>query len=250
MTANGVRLRQVAVAALDGPRARDQLRTTFGLSGDYQDPGVAAFGLKNCVFALGDQFLELVSPCTEDAPVRRFLQRKGRSAAGYMVVLDVGAIAPYRERAQTLGLAVALESESETWGTLHLHPRTMGSLVSVDHDKGGDWVPAGPGWQRRSEASAVSGIASVRIATADPMATARRWAAFLDVPCSSAGTLSLRQGTIKFVPVTSGRDGLVAVDLLTSEERRAGERHMLAGTEFRMVDRPPNCGDAVLSSSL
>jgi hypothetical protein len=250
MTASGVRLRQVVVAALDGSHAVDQLRTTFGLSEGYQDPDVAAFGLKNHVLALGDQFLELVSPFTDEAPVRRFLQRKGRSAAGYMVVLEVGAVAPYRARAETLGLGVALDSESETWSTLHIHPRTMGSLVSVDHDKGGDWMPAGPDWRRRPRANAVSGIAGIRIATADPMATAHRWAAFLNVPYSSARTLCLSQGTIEFVPVTSGHDGLVAVDLLTSEVRRAGERHVLAGTEFSMVERSPNCGDAVPEGSL
>src|ERR1700722_17977528 len=127
MTTSGVRLRQVVVAALDGSQAIDQFRSTCGLSGGYPDPGVAAFGLKNHVLAVGDQFLELVSPFRDDAPVRRFLQRKGRSAAGYMVVLEVEAVAPYRARAETLGLGVALDSESETWSTLHIHPRTMGS---------------------------------------------------------------------------------------------------------------------------
>lgn len=165
-----VRLRQLAVAALDAGEVVEQLCAVLGLSASYQDPGVAEFGLENHVFALGNQFLELVSPVTHAAPVWRFLQKRGRDAAGYMVVLEVDSVDPYRARAETLRLRVVLDSESETWGTLHLHPRDMGSLMSVDRDKGGDWTPAGPDWQNQPAASAIAGIAGVRIATSDPIA--------------------------------------------------------------------------------
>jgi hypothetical protein len=47
------------------------LHAVFGLATGYQDPGVADFGLENHDFALGDQFLELVSPVTDEAPVRK-----------------------------------------------------------------------------------------------------------------------------------------------------------------------------------
>lgn len=230
-----VRLRQVAVAALDGGEVVKQLNTTLRLSTGYQDPGVAEFGLENHVFALGNQFLELVSPVTHAAPVWRFLQKRGREAAGYMVVLEVDSVDPYRARAETLHLRVALDSESETWSTLHLHPRDMGSLVSVDRDKGGDWMPAGPDWRDGPAAGAITGIAGVRIATSDPIALASRWATFLDVPYSSGVDLRLNQGTIEFVRAASGNDGLVGVDLFTSEESLVGECHTIAGTNFQIV---------------
>jgi hypothetical protein len=51
--------------------------------------------------------------------------------------------------------------------------------------------------------------------------------------------LHLREGTIEFVPAVSGSDGLVAIDLYAAEEQRAGECHMTAGTEFRLVTTPP-----------
>ena len=234
-----VRLRQVAVAALNSQEVVDRLGSLFGLSSGYQDPGVADFGLENHVFALGDQFLELVSPVSDQAPVRKFLQKKGRRAAGYMVILEVDAVAPYRMRAEAMGCRVVLGSDSATWSTVHLHPRDMGSLVSVDHDKGGDWMPAGPDWRERSGASAVTGIAGVRIATADPTAMASRWAQLLDVPVSSGVGLHLRRGTIEFLPAASGSDGLAAVDLCAAEEQRVGECHIIAGTEFRLVTTPP-----------
>jgi hypothetical protein len=238
LLASGVRLRQVAVAALDAREVVDQLGTIFGSATGYQDPGVADFGLENHVFALGDQFVELVSPVTHTAPVWRFLEKKGRRAAGYMVILEVGAMEPYRARAEALHHSVVLDSDSETWSTLHLHPRDLGTLMSVDHDKRGDWMPAGPDWNSRSGVSAITGIAGVRIATSNPVAMARRWATFLDVPYLSGVKLCLNQGTIEFVPTALGNNGLAAIELLTSDESRGGESHTIAGTEFRIVHTP------------
>ena len=40
---------------------------------------------------------------------------------------------------------------------------------------------------------------------------------------------------IKFVSVTSGIDGLIVVDLTSSEEGRLGECHTIAGTQFQIV---------------
>jgi Glyoxalase-like domain len=235
----GVRLRQVAVAARTGHEVVDQLHSIFGLSSWYRDPGVAAFGLENNVFAVGDQFLELVSPVTPEAAVWRFLEKRGAGAAGYMVVLEVDEVAPYAARAQALGCAVVLGADSDTWSTLHLHPRHMGSLVSVDHDKGGGWAPAGPDWREHSRESALSGIAGVRIASADPDAMASRWAAFLGIPHSAGDRVRLGGGTIEFVAAASGREGLVAIEFCASHAHRVGECHIIAGTEFRTVKAPP-----------
>ena len=109
-----VRLRQVALDALNGAKVIHQLGATLGLSTGYEDPAVAVFGLENRVFALGDQFLEIVSPVTDTAPVLRFLEKTGRRSAGYMVILGVDSVVPYRERAEALGCRVVLDSDSET----------------------------------------------------------------------------------------------------------------------------------------
>jgi hypothetical protein len=156
-----------------------------------------------------------------------------------MVILEVDAVGPYRMRAEAMGCRVVLGSDSATWSTVHLHPSDMGSLVSVDHDKGGDWIPAGPDWRERSGASAVTGIAAVRIATAGPMAMASRWAQLLHVPDRAGVGLHLGKGTIEFVPSAPGTEGLAAVDLCTAEEQRVGECHIIAGTEFRLVTMGP-----------
>ena len=122
---------------------------------------------------------------------------------------------------------------------MHLHPHDMGTLISLDHDKGGGWAPAGPDWRGRHRASALSGIAGVRIATADPAAMASRWAGVLGIPHGFGVRLDLGVESVEFVAAAPGGDGLIAVDFYAADEQRVGECHMIAGTEFRTVQAPP-----------
>ena len=71
-----VRLRQLVIAAgsLD---VADTLADVLGLGEAFLDPGVAEFGLVNRVYAIGDQFLEVVVPTALTAPAGRFLARGG-----------------------------------------------------------------------------------------------------------------------------------------------------------------------------
>ena len=50
----------MAVADLDSSVAN--LRSKLDLGEPFSDPAIAWFGLRNAVFAIGDTFLELVSP--------------------------------------------------------------------------------------------------------------------------------------------------------------------------------------------
>ena len=63
-----VRLRQAVLAAADLDGVANELREVLGLGEPFADPGVAAFGLQNAVFALGDRFLEVVSPSSRTPP--------------------------------------------------------------------------------------------------------------------------------------------------------------------------------------
>ena len=186
-----VRLRQVAVAALDGARggraARCHLWALYGIPGSRSRrvrSGEPCLRSRRSVFGTRVPSHRTRRRCGDSS------RREVADAAGYMVVLEVDSVDPYRARAETLRHRVVLDAESETWSTLHLHPRDMGSLMSVDHDKGGDWMPAGPDWQDRPGASAITGIAGVRIATSDPVALANRWATFLDIPYSSGSCVT------------------------------------------------------------
>ena len=58
----GVRLRQAVLVARDLAPVSERLRSELGLGEPFADPGVGAFGLHNAVYAIGDTFLEVVSP--------------------------------------------------------------------------------------------------------------------------------------------------------------------------------------------
>src|SRR4051812_21234852 len=97
-----VRLRQVVVAARELEPAVAELRAALPLGEPFADPGVGLFGLRNAVMALGDCFVEVVSPAQDGTTAGRFLDRYGDGP--YMVLFQVGDLPGARERARTLGI--------------------------------------------------------------------------------------------------------------------------------------------------
>jgi hypothetical protein len=78
-----VRLRQVVLVARDLERVVATLRARLGLGEPFRDPAVGSFGLENAVMALGDTFVEVVSPVKPDTAARRHLERRGGDGAPY-----------------------------------------------------------------------------------------------------------------------------------------------------------------------
>jgi hypothetical protein len=72
-----MRLRQVAFAADDLDAAVGDLCAVLGIRVAFNDPGVAVFGLRNAVLAVGDTFLEVVSPVETDTAAGRYMARRG-----------------------------------------------------------------------------------------------------------------------------------------------------------------------------
>src|SRR5436305_13229791 len=142
------RLRQAVLAARDLDAVTDQLRRVLGLQEPYADPGVESFGLRNAVFALGDTFLEVVSPIRADTAAGRLLERRGGDC-GYMLMFQVPELEPARERVRTLGVrevfAVSLDDAVE----FHLHPGDMrGAIVSLTQTRPpSSWRWGGPNWE-------------------------------------------------------------------------------------------------------
>lgn len=70
-------LRQICFAAHDFIVARTQFIEVLGIEPCFTDPDVARFGVRNCLFQIGTDFLEIVSPLGSETPLARFLQRTG-----------------------------------------------------------------------------------------------------------------------------------------------------------------------------
>jgi hypothetical protein len=68
----------VVLVAADLEAVGGRLQETFGLGDPFHDPAVAVFGLANSVFALGDTFVEIVSPVKDGTTAGRYRETSGR----------------------------------------------------------------------------------------------------------------------------------------------------------------------------
>src|SRR5713226_5795789 len=100
-----MRLRQVALVAHDLEPVVADLCAVLGIDVAFRDPGVREFGLHNAVMAIGDTFLEVVSPVQPDTTAGRYLERRGGDG-GYMVILQCDDLDADRRRVADLGIRV------------------------------------------------------------------------------------------------------------------------------------------------
>src|SRR5947209_19192932 len=125
------RLRQAVIAARDLDAAVTRLREGLGLGEPFSDPAVGYFGLRNAVFALGDTFLEVVSPIRDGTSAGRLLDRR-RGDCGYMLMFQMEELAGARQRARVEGVREVFEVSLDDIEEVHLHPEDMrGATVSL-----------------------------------------------------------------------------------------------------------------------
>lgn len=168
---NPPRLRQLVIAANSLDTA-DTLREVLGLGEPFPDKGVAEFGLVNAVFAIGDQFLEVVVPTADKAPARRFIDRGGEG--GYMVIFQTDDMAALRNRVDSMGVRRVWNIDLPDISASHLHPADLGgAIVSVDEPRpAGSWRWGGPEWRERAAPGRFTGAV---LETPDPDALAQTW---------------------------------------------------------------------------
>jgi hypothetical protein len=203
------RLRQAVLAARDLDETVRRLRRELGLGEPFRDPAVEYFGLANAVFAIGDTFLEVVSPVRPDAAAARQLDRLGAERCGYMAMLQVDDFEAARERVRDAGAREVFEVELDDIAEVHLHPSDVGgAIVSLSAPKPPEsWRWGGEGWRDRSVPGALLGAT---VAVSDPDAVSARWAMLAggELGCS-------------FV-ADSDAPGIVAIDVEVS-----GRRHTI-----------------------
>jgi hypothetical protein len=242
-TDSRVRLRQAVLVAGDLEQAAARLRRALDLGEPFRDPGVGAFGLANVVFALGDCFIEVVSPVRAQTAAGRQLQRRGDG--GYMVIFDIEGKDDFegaRSRALALGVRAVWQIELPDIATTHLHPADMrGAIVSIDRSEPyGTWRWGGPQWTGGVGVGAPGELAGVSIAVADPAAVAARWGEVLGVAVSDGEqpTLELEDAWVRFERATSEREeGMTEIAVRVPQEPAGGwESLALGGVSVRRVD--------------
>jgi len=176
------RLRQVVLAAHDLAATTTQIETALGVRDPFRDPGVGHFGLANAVYAVGDTFLEVVSPTRADTAAGRYIQRRGGDS-GYMVMFELEDEPSVRKVLDVMEIRVVHDMTYDDIVDLHLHPKDVpGAIVALDiTNPVGSWRWGGPKWEGRIPEHESGGIVGVSVAAVDPQAVATKWAAVLGV---------------------------------------------------------------------
>jgi hypothetical protein len=220
------------------------------LSVCHRDPGVGAFGLHNVLMAVGDTFLEVVSPVREGTTAGRFLERRaaahGSDAGartgdgGYMVIVQSDDLVADRSRAEALGMRVVWDIALDDIAAFHVHPRDLGgAIVSLDQPHPpGAWRWAGPDWERATPSPLVQAISAAELCARDPAAMAARWAALLGRESRALGAgahaIALDDSQLRFVPAPGELDELAAVELRAAPGH-SGRELVACGVRFRLL---------------
>jgi hypothetical protein len=223
-----IRLRQIALVANDLEAVLADLHSVLGLEVAFRDPGVETFGLVNAVLPVGSQFVEVVSPTREGTAGGRQLERMGGDG-GYMVICHTDDQAPFKSRAETLGIRSAIDVDDHGYKIWQLHPGdTGGSFLEIDFqpgwtEVGGPWMPAGKEWEKAMRTDVVDGIVGVELAAkADVPA---RWREILGQDGFDNAELRWSEGT----------RGITVVDVHATDRGQVGESHTICGVDFRLV---------------
>lgn len=181
-----------------------------------------AAGVENLVFALGNDFLEVLFPFRPDATSERYRQRRGGDT-GYMVIFQSDDVEHFAQLARREGVRVVHEARFPMYQDIHLHTRdTGGALLSVarhlpENVPGGPWYPAGTAWETMPRSGGVNGILGIELQSDDPELLAARWSRLLGLEPRSFNygfSLALEQGELRFVEAQDGRgEGFSGFDL-------------------------------------
>jgi Glyoxalase-like domain len=233
-----VRLRQAVLVAAELEPVAERLRAELGLGEPFADPGVATFGLRNAVFALGDAFLEVIAPVESGTAAGRYLERRGGDG-GYMLIFQLDRLDAARERARAAGIRVVWQIDLADISGTHLHPAdTRGALVSLDRATPPEsWRWGGPDWTGKAGTGAPGRIQGATIAVIEPEAAAERWASVLGVTASGP-RIELDGGVVGFDPAGAPeRERLREVSLeVPAGVRRGRDAVEIGGVRFSLRD--------------
>jgi hypothetical protein len=198
------------LVARDLELAHERLRDGLGLGEAFRDPGVGLFGLHNVVCALGEDFLEIVSPTEEGTAAGRHLDRRGEG--GYMLLFQLSDLEGARRRAEALGVRTVWSIDIDDISASHLHPGDLGgTIVSIDQPLPPEsWRWGGPDWIGRAGQGAPGRLVGATVRVPDPDAVAARWAEVLGIERDG---LTLRLDRDQHVAFEQGDEGLAEISV-------------------------------------
>lgn len=219
-----IRLRQVALVAHDLDAVVGELCEQLGLTVCFTDPGIAAFGLRNALMVIGDQFLEVVSPTRDGTTAGRLLDKRNGDG-GYMVLYEVDDLDGCEARLAAMAVRIVWRCDLSTIRGRHLHPADVGgAIVSLDQpNPNGSWAWGGPAWVAHQDTTVVTAIAGVGIGATDPAAMQARWQ-----QCGFAHS-------VRFQPATTRGDGIDVLQLVAADRTRAGDSFDICGVTISLV---------------
>ena len=195
------RIRQLVFASNDAEDI-NRLRHILDLGEGFVDPGVSVFGLTNGVFALGDQFLEVVVPVEDNTAAGRFIDRTG-GEGGYMAIFQTDDLARVRAHADQEAIRRVWDIDVEDISATHFHPTDIGAaIVSVDEARPAvSWRWGGPDWQAQARPG---GLVQLEVSARQPEEIALRWGELLAAVPHAVGQdiwdIPLGDGTVRIIP--------------------------------------------------
>ena len=211
-----MRLRQIALVGADLAACTADIEAVLGVGNPYDDPGVGTYGLRNAVWAVGQTFLEVVSPKQPGTTAGRLLDKRGGDG-GYMVILQVRDLIAARATAAAAGARMVDQIDRDGVAATHYHPRDVGAaILSLDWmDPWERWEWGGKGWEANARPG--QAIVGAELQANDPAAMAKRWGEVLARPVEQSGSawrIALNGGEIRFVPLADDRgEGLRGFDV-------------------------------------
>lgn len=195
-------IRQVIIGAGDMSIASKELREAFGLAVGFADPLLEGINMDDETFRVGPEaHLELVGALTPEAPIAKWCEKVG-GGGGYGLAIQVPALGPLLERAESLGARTIEDLVVYERRIVQLHPGDLGILVELDE------IPEAEQWfwddivADVSENPVIDDVIAVEVSNPDPAAIAQKWSTLFDVPVETVdGVLQIALGarTVRFV---------------------------------------------------
>ena len=244
-----MRLRQIAIASYNLNQCERIINKELNINTAHRDEEVEKYGLNNIVCPIGGEFLEVVSPFTNNTTAGRFIEKK-KGPAGYMTIFQCEDSLERRKFIVSKGIRHLNSFDNAKYGDFIInqyHPKDLtGALVEIDSvrntnykEKYADWPPAGKNWRQKINEEYVKGIVGATIASDKPIELAKLWSEVLDselITKKDTPYIILENANIKFVQSKNDYIDLVGIEIKASQKRLdMGTKIKILGLDINFV---------------